>query len=641
MLVTYQLRLYQELLIQEVFSHWNAAKRRVMLQLPTGGGKTVLFAAITREFISKGESVLVLAHREELIVQAKEKIEQITQAPVGIIKAGHKPNPLFPIQVASVQTLTRRENFPPAALVICDEAHHSCSQSYKRIFEAYPEAYILGVTATPARIDGQGFKFLYDALALGPSVAELMEQGHLSSFKLFIATKLVKTKGVRKTGGDFNQRELKKAVNTSLAMGDLIDTWLKFADQKKTVVFAVDVDHSKAIATAYKEAGIPAEHLDGETPDLERQAILERFRTGQTLVLSNCGIISEGFDVPSIEAIQCVRPTQSLPLWLQMVGRSLRPHPGKNHAIIIDHTENCISHGLPNEERDWSLEPKSLDTKEKWTYICSECQHVFKPLPHEQKPFRHEWNPKHEELIPIIRCSCPDCATVLEFKIGINAEPPPPRKVDIEQASIEEVNVEANPLIIELINLLFNIQKRGKYKKGWFHEQLAEVHPQVSLGELNECAKLLGIKRSWRWAWDKWQEVQTDKTTSQPYPAFSIASLLKQCANWDEVMVVVKAFENYKVEAWGILPDTEKTRLKELKKQATTLIDASPKLAVGLRVRVNLPGYKPHRKEGLIKDIFVHDDGEPRYIVGLEVDDELAWLREYHAKAEWLKIVAW
>lgn len=631
---TYQLRPYQQSLIQEVFTQWSSGNRRVMLQLPTGGGKTVLFAALAREFVSKGESVLVLAHREELIVQAQEKLEQITGAPVGIIKAGYKPNPLFPIQVGSVQTLTRRSNFPPAALVICDEAHHSCSQSYTSIFESYPDAYVLGVTATPARIDGQGFKRLYDALVLGPSVAELIEQGHLCKFKLFGATQMVKTKKVRKTGGDFNQRELKQAVNTSISMGDLIETWQKNAPGKKTVVFGVDIEHSKSIAAAYTEAGIPAEHLDGETPDTERKAILQRFRSGQTIILSNCGVISEGVDVPSIEAIQCVRPTQSLPLWLQMVGRALRPHPGKEHAIIIDHSENWLVHGLPNEERDWSLNPESLNPKEKWTFKCKHCSHIFRPLPHEQKPFRYEWNAKHEELKPIIRATCPNCATVLEFEVGGNGEPPAPRDISLEEASIEEVDIEANPLIVEFLRLLFTIQQRYEHKKDWFHQRLVDVHPAVSLGELHECAKLLEIKRSWRWAWHKWQEIQKAEAPHKK-PALVTAILLSQCQTWEEVMVVVRACETYKVEAWSLLSGPKKIFLKELKRQAS--IPAH--LSIGSRVKVNLPGFRTHGKLGVIKAIKCNED-QTVYVVCLEVSDQESWLRDYEAKADWLEAAA-
>ncbi len=503
---TYHLRDYQQALVQEVFAQWHCGNRRVMLQLPTGGGKTVLFSALAREFTTRGEGVLVLAHREELLTQAREKLESVTELPVGIIKAGYPASPLFPVQVASVQTLIRRKHLPEAALVICDEAHHSCSQSYTKIFEHYDRAYILGVTATPARIDGQGFKFLYDALVLGPSVAELIKAGHLCRFKLFAAQNAIKTTGVKTTGGDFNQRSLAEAVNTALVMGDLIETWQKHASGKKTVLFAVDVAHSKAIADAYIQAGIPAEHLDGETPAEERKAILERFRTGQTLVLTNCGIVSEGFDLPSIEAIQCVRPTKSLILWLQMVGRALRPSFGKDYAIIIDHTQNWLIHGLPDEERDWSLEPVSL-TSRQWALECPECHHIFKALPHEQNPFRMEWDTLHQEMKPVMRATCPNCEVLMEFQQGTGGDPPPPRIVtQDDSAPIEEVQLEANPLIIAELQRLREIQANCGYKPMWIYYRLIESFPNVGLIELRECAKILGYKQGW--AWFKWQELQ-------------------------------------------------------------------------------------------------------------------------------------
>ena len=503
---TYQLRDYQQALVQEVFAQWHCGNRRVMLQLATGGGKTVLFSALAREFTTKGQGVLVLAHREELLTQAREKLESVTALPVGVIKSGHPVNPLFPVQVASVQTLTRRKHLPEAALVICDESHHSCSQSYTKIFEHYNRAYILGVTATPSRCDGRGFKFLYDSLVLGPSVAELIKTRHLCRFRLFAAQNTIRTSGVKITGGDFNQRSLAEAVNTALVMGDLVPTWQKYAAGKRTVVFGVDIQHSKAIADAYIQAGISSEHLDGETPTEERKAILERFRSGQTLVLTNCGIVSEGFDLPSIEAIQCVRPTKSLILWLQMVGRALRPAPGKDYAIIIDHSQNWLFHGLPDEERDWSLEPASL-TSNQWALQCPECSHIFKPLPHEQKPFRMEWDALHREMKPVMRATCPNCEVLMEFEQGTGGDPPPPRIVTQDSsAQVEEVQLEANPLIIAELQDLKQIQESCAYKPMWIYYRLIESFPNVGLIELRECAKMLGFKPGW--AWHKWQELQ-------------------------------------------------------------------------------------------------------------------------------------
>lgn len=491
----YPLRDYQETLIQQTEAHWHAGRRRVKLQLATGAGKTVLFSAVAREFTNKGERVMVLAHREELLFQAQEKLAGVTGQPVGIIKAGCPSDPSKLIQVASIQTLARRQHLPDAALVICDESHHSAARSYIKIFDHYQSAYILGVTATPARIDGQGFKFLYDALLLGPSVTELIQAGHLCRFKLFASQNAIKTSGVRTTGGDFNARDLSEAVNTSLVMGDLIETWQKHALGKKTVVFAVNVAHSLAIATAYIEAGIPAEHLDGETPPTERANILERFRTGETLVLTNCGIISEGFDVPTIEAVQCVRPTKSLILWLQMLGRSLRPSPGKDHAILVDHTQNWIFHGLPDEEREWSLEPVSLKSLQ-WALQCPACQHIFRPLPHEQK-----------SLI----ASCPNCTAKIQFEMGVGGLDAP-RLLESLDAQLTQVCLECNPTIAATLLEIKKYQEENNLKKSWVYQMLMHNCPDVGLPELRLCARLLGYKAGW--AWYRWLEILKERSKS-------------------------------------------------------------------------------------------------------------------------------
>lgn len=404
---TYNLRDYQQELLQKIFAAWSAGDRRLLMQLPTGGGKTLVLASVAQLFTQRGEGVLILAHREELLLQAKEKLEAVTGQPAGLIKAGYPVAPERLIQIASVQSLIRRQSFPHAVLVVVDEAHHSSAKSYTSILEYYQDAYILGVTATPARSDGQGFKHIYDALILGRSVKQLIETGYLCRFKLFAAKKTIVTTNVKTTGGEYNQRELAEAIDTSLVMGDLIETWQKYANGKKTVVFTIDIKHSKATAQAYINADISAEHLDGETPPDERKAILERFRTGQTLVLCNVAIISEGVDVPSIEAIQCVRPTKSLVLWLQMVGRGLRPSEGKDHCIIIDHTQNWFFHGLPDEEHEWSLEPMSLK-QQRFTLECPECNHVFFALPHERKPYKKEWDARQEEYKVYSKVTCPN-----------------------------------------------------------------------------------------------------------------------------------------------------------------------------------------------------------------------------------------
>jgi len=463
-----------------------------MMQLPTGAGKTVIFSAIAAEFVARGEGVLVVAHREELLLQARDKLAAATAAPVGMIKASYRPDPTAMLQVGSIQTLARRlDSLPPAALVIVDEAHHVSASSYLELLRRYESSYVLGVTATPARIDGQGFKFIFNELILGRSVAELIAAGHLCFYKLFAAPKAVDTSSVDVVAGEYNQRQLVEAVNTRLVMGDLIETWRKYASGKKTVVFAVNVEHSKAIAAAYIAAGITAEHLDGDTSPNERAAILERFRSGETLILSNCGIISEGFDVPSIEAIQCVRPTKSLNLWLQMLGRSLRPAPGKKHAIIIDHTQNWAFHGLPDDERQWSLEPISLKIR-RYAVECLNCQHVFRPLGHE---------------LALLVADCPNCGTRLQL-LEASGEGSYEAQPILEDASagIKEIPLDVNPLVWQRLQELRELQLERSLKPIWVYYSLRDAFGSLSYGDLRECAKILGYKPGW--AWYKWRELQ-------------------------------------------------------------------------------------------------------------------------------------
>lgn len=493
---TYSLRPYQEELVQSILAEWSAGNRRVLGQSPTGSGKTVIFSAIAAEFTTRGEGVLVLAHREELIIQAAEKLAAVTAQPVGIIKAGYHPDPSAALQVASVQTLIRRRDRPPAGLVVIDEAHHSPANSYQEILDGYPEAYILGVTATPARSDGQGFKKQYDALVLGWSVRKLIDEGYLCQFRLFAAKKCIKAADVKLTAGDYNQRELAELVNTTLTLGDVVGTWKKYALGKKTVVFCVDVAHSEAVAEGYQAAGFAAEHLDGESSTLERSEALERFRTGETQVLVNCALFTEGLDIPNIECVQCLRPTTSLILHLQMVGRGLRQVAGKEYLTVLDHTENWIFHGLPDEDHEWSLEPVSLRNS-RWALSCPDCQHCFRPQPHEQKN---------------AIATCPNCDAAIALEAPGEGEAVERVISNDGDASLEEIELAANPLILEVLQRLKEVQDQNSYKKIWLYYELVKQCPDVGLAELRECARLCGYKLGW--AWYKWQELQQRATAS-------------------------------------------------------------------------------------------------------------------------------
>ena len=444
------LRDYQQALIQGVYEQWTQ-HQRVMAQLPTGGGKTIIFAAIASEFVTRGERVLVLAHREELITQAAVKLETVTRSPVGIIKAGYKPNPLFPVQVASVQSMVNRLNsFEDFGLLVIDEAHHSTAETYRKILAAYPGAYQLGVTATPCRTDKSGFNDLFDALVIGPTVKELIDLGHLSKFKLMADPNPMKTKGVRTTQGDYSASDLAKANDVIELSGNLINSYRQHANGKRCVVFSINVEHSQAIAARYNQAGISAYHLDGNTPSEERRETLEKFRQGELKVISNCQLFDEGLDIPSLEAVQIAKPTKSLSRWLQMVGRALRPAPGKDYAIIIDHTKNWAIHGLPTRPRLWTLDGvEDVETKQ------------------TRKP--------SGEVVEIAAA-----VEVMETESQLEA---------IEENYQDEWNLVFSDLLRR--------QESYGYKPGWVYHQLLRIKPPLHIWQ--EYAALRGYKPGWAW----------------------------------------------------------------------------------------------------------------------------------------------
>lgn len=356
------LREYQVKIIDSIEAQIKYGKRRIMLQLPTGAGKTRCFVELAKRHTlnsyASDRNCLIVAHRKELIDQAvlALKKEKINEWEIGVIKAGEIRNPNRLIQVASILSLIRTD-FPKAGLVIIDEAHHATSETYQQIINHYKDSIILGVTATPARTDGKGFRGSFEILLKGPNVTTLTAQKYLCPYKLYAYTKQrIDTSSVRIQAGDYQLNQLADVVMQSEVRADLVDSWKKHAFGKQTVVFAVNVELSKQYAAAYNAAGYRAEHIDGDTPAKVRTAILERFKDGRTKILCNCNIVTEGFDVPEMQCVQIVRPTKSLIFWLQMIGRSLRTSKGKTHAIILDHTDNYQRLGLPDSKRQWSLD---------------------------------------------------------------------------------------------------------------------------------------------------------------------------------------------------------------------------------------------------------------------------------------------
>ena len=455
-----KLRDYQSKLIADIYSQWQASNRRVLAQSPTGSGKTVLFSAIASDFTGRGLRVLVIAHREEIIVQAADKLAAVTGEPVGIIKADYSFEPLYCLQVASIQTLVNRLDIVGSFdLIIIDECqHHQGENSYGRVLARYPNALILGVTATPIRGDGGGFDDLYDVLVCGPTTGELIEAGHLSRYRLLVDENEMVTKGVKTTAGDFNQKQLAAANNAIELAGSIVGSYREKADGKRAICFAINVAHSKAIAHAYNEAGIPAVHLDGNSTSDERKAALAAFADGSIKVLSNCALFTEGFDLPAIEAVQIAKPTKSLSLWLQMLGRGLRTAPGKTEAILIDHSDNWRRLGTPTRPRLWMLEGVEVEPR--------------------------------------------------EMKRGKDGEVEESEPIAIAENDVELKEIILDPLEEwrDLWREMVAMQKERKYNPAWLGYRLSDLKPVPPLEIWQLAADYLGYKPGW--AWHKHRDAQ-------------------------------------------------------------------------------------------------------------------------------------
>lgn len=358
---TFQLREYQEILITDARAAMRSGYRRPLLCLPTGGGKTIVAARIIAGAIERGKRVVFLAHRKELIDQASEKLEDCG-IDHGIIMANHwRRKPYAPVQVASIATLVNRELANAPDLIFIDEAHRARAASYEDILNNYPAAFAIGLTATPIRSDGKGLGNLFDTLIQGPSVASLMEQGYLVPARVYAPAK-PDLEGVKTTAGDYNQGGLQRVMDKPMLTGDIVSHWQRLGEDRQTVCFAAGIEHSKHIVERFRAVGIAAEHVDGTTDKDERERILADLEAGRVRVVSNYGVLTEGWDCPVCACAIIARPTQNEGLYLQMSGRILRPAPGKVDALILDHAGCTLEHGLVDEERHWTLD---VDRKRK------------------------------------------------------------------------------------------------------------------------------------------------------------------------------------------------------------------------------------------------------------------------------------
>jgi superfamily II DNA or RNA helicase len=367
--------------------------RRVCLQLPTGAGKTRIAAEIASLASDKGHGVMFLATRRELIHQAAIAFQKEGLS-VGKVMAGERSNTHANIQICSMDTVHARVVrgsgklvLPAAKLVIADEAHLFITRARQEVLSLWPGAALIGLTATPIRGDGRGLGQVFDDLVLGPSIRELTDQGHLVPVRYFAPSKPDLSKIRLDKDGDYQQKELTKRMNQPKLVGDIIDNWKRLASDRQTVVFCTSIAHSIAVCEAFCAAGIKAEHIDAETPNDHRAAILARVESGATQVVCNVFVMSYGLDIPSLSCAVIARPTKSLGLYMQSVGRILRPFPGKVDAMVIDHSGAVEENGFIDAFIPWSLDgdvkikdailKEQQAAKEPAQIECSVCHAVF------------------------------------------------------------------------------------------------------------------------------------------------------------------------------------------------------------------------------------------------------------------------
>jgi DNA repair protein RadD len=353
------LRPYQIECIEDLRRAFVGGRRAPVLQLPTGAGKTIVLAEVIRLAAAKERRVLLLVHRRELIRQTAAKLA-LADVPHGIIAAEFEPDPEALVQVASVQSLVRRaDTLVDVDLVIIDEAHHGRAKLWHCLVERYPKARLLGATATPARLDGRGLGVedggLFDVLVTGPSTRDLIFHGYLSPTRCFVPRRRLELAGVRSRAGDYVTSDLVLRVDRPEIAGDAVEQYALHADHLPCIAYCCNVAHAKSVAAAFRTAGYRAECVHGDLKVRDRDRLIAGLGTGEIELLTSGDLISEGLDVPNVGAVILLRPTKSLTLYLQQVGRGMRPAPGKDALVVLDHVGNVIEHGLPDQERKWSL----------------------------------------------------------------------------------------------------------------------------------------------------------------------------------------------------------------------------------------------------------------------------------------------
>ena len=465
------LRDYQEKAVADAREAFRE-HRSVLLTKPTGSGKTLTAAFMLRSAMDKGLRSMFIVNRVELVKQTMVAFD-LAEIDYGVVSAGFAMNPFPLVQIASIDTLKRRlHKVPTPKLIVWDECRSIAAKGWTGVYNAYPKAKHLGLDATPERLDGTGLGKFFTALVHGPSYSQLVEAGALVRFRVY-APDPPNLDAVHTEMGEFNKEEVDAIMGTPKVVGNIVEHYKSLALGKRGIGFACSVKRSIELVDAFRAAGINAAHLDGESDSAYRDSVVGAFRRGEIDILWNVNLFSAGFDVPGVEVIIDAAPTQSVSMYLQRAGRGSRPFDGKLFCIHLDHAGNVFRHGMPDQDRTWTLEGREKKKGKKreqevMAMSCPECLGAYPPAP-----------------------KCPYCGHVRE----------------VQSREVEEVAGQLQQITPEMVEAL---KKKRKF----------EVLRAPSLEALEEIGRERGNHENWaRHVWDARQK-GADRRAEQQAQAY-------------------------------------------------------------------------------------------------------------------------
>lgn len=416
----------QEEFVEKIRQQLREGKRSVLGVASTGFGKTIVSAFIAKEAARNGKRVWFVCHLKNLLTQTSQAFWAM-HIEHGLIASGKRCSKL-PVQVATVGTLVRRlDSMEPPDLMICDESHLAMANTWVKVVDWAKShgAIVIGNSATPTRLDGKGLDYLFDTMVEAKPMQWLIENKRLSDYVVYSTKHNPNLSGVKKRAGDYAASDLEAVMDRPALIGDAAAHWKKYANGLRTIAYCATIKHSKHTAEHFNRSGIPAVHVDGETPSNELKEAIRDFADGKYKVLCNVQLMTTGFDLSAqvnrdvpIEAAILLRPTQSVSLYMQMVGRALRMK--NTPAVILDHAGMVMKHGLPDEPREWSLEGEKKNKRKKSDeepdvniQQCQSCFAIFRPGPNK----------------------CPSCNADIEKKVI--------RDIEHIEGELEKVDVEA------------------------------------------------------------------------------------------------------------------------------------------------------------------------------------------------------